>query len=444
MKKMMNSLYKRTAALLLAVAVACPALRAQEALSLSLEDCRQRALQQSEALQQAGNKLQQAQLDRKVATTAYLPKLAASATGTYVFPDMDMMGMKLRMRGMYMAGITLTQPLYAGGKIQTGQRLARIGEQAAQEQERMTRAEVISEAEQAYWTLIAVNSKVRMLEAYRNQMDSLYRQVGTTVQAGFATDDALLRIESERSEIGYQLQKAEGGANLCRLSLCRLLGLDSETPITPVDTVIQIAEPGSRSADVTLRPELHLLQQQADAAREQVKMTRADMLPTVGLVAGYTYYGNIKLKGSVATAGGTVPYTEEFRDGLGALMLSVQVPLFEWGANLKKVKKARLEVEHADLELQKNKRLLELEVQQALQNLDDGSRLIHSAGLALKRAEENLRVTRNRFAASMAVLTDLLDAESQKQQAESNLIEAKTQYKIYESDYRRAVGETAP
>ena len=70
----------------------------------------------------------------------------------------------------------------------------------------------------------------------------------------------------------------------------------------------------------------------AKAAHEQIQMKRAYMLPTVGLVAGYTYYGNIKMKGSVATANGAMPYTEEFRDGLGALMLSVQVPLFEWGA----------------------------------------------------------------------------------------------------------------
>ena len=211
----MNSIYlKKTALLLTAVLTFCPCLQAQEILSLSLDDCRKQALQQSETLQQAGNKLQQAELDQKIAAAAYLPKLDGSATGTYIFPDMDMMGMKLQMRGMYMAGISLTQPLYAGGKIRTGQRLARIGEQAAREQVRLTQAEVILEAENAYWTLIAVKSKVRMLEAYHAQMDSLYRQVETSVQAGFATDDALLRIESERSEISYQLQKARGGANL--------------------------------------------------------------------------------------------------------------------------------------------------------------------------------------------------------------------------------------
>ena len=91
-------------------------MTAQETLKLSLASCREMALSKSESLQQAELKCQQSDLDSKIASSAFLPKFEASATATYVFPDMDMMGMDLRMRGTYMAGITLTQPLYAGGR----------------------------------------------------------------------------------------------------------------------------------------------------------------------------------------------------------------------------------------------------------------------------------------------------------------------------------------
>ena len=101
----------------------------------------------SEELRKAENALKQAELDREIARTAFLPKLDASAVGAYMMPDMDMMGMELRMRGTYMAGINLSQPLYAGGKIATGRRLARIGEQVATEQYRMTRMDVLVEAD---------------------------------------------------------------------------------------------------------------------------------------------------------------------------------------------------------------------------------------------------------------------------------------------------------
>ena len=79
-------------------------------------------------------------------------------------------------------------------------------------------------------------------------------------------------------------------------------------------------------------------------------------------------------------------------------------------------------------------------MQQAIRNVQDGYELIRTAKKGLQQADENLRVMRNRYAASMTPLTDLLDAQSQWQQAESNLIEAQTQYKIYETEYLRATG----
>ena len=416
-------------------------IRAQETLKLSLSSCRDMALTQSESLKQAEHKYEQSRLDRKIANTAFLPKFDASATGTYVFPDIDMMGMGLRMRGMYMAGITLTQPLYAGGKILTGKKLSKLGESIAAEQKRMTMMDVLVEADNAYWTLIAVRQKVKMLDSYKEQMDSLYTQVKTAVDAGLATENELLRIEASRSDILYQMQKARNGEDLCRMSLCRITGVDAQTKLELTDTTICVKEPGLLAADINGRPELNLLKHQMDATQKQIQMSRADMLPTVGLVAGYAYYGNIKLNSMVDAGNGTmVPYSQEFRDGIGAVMLSVKIPIFQWGANLKKVKKAKLDFKNAELEFNKNSRLMNLEAQSALKNVYDGYQLIKTAETGLKQAEENLRVTNNKYNVSMSLLTDLLDAQSQWKQAKSNLIEAQTQYKIYETEYLRATG----
>lgn len=416
-------------------------VEAQPRLTLTLSECRSMALSRSEDLQQADNKLQQAALDRKIATTNYLPKFAGSATGAYMVPDFDMMGSELRMRGMYMAGITLTQPIYTGGKINTGKKLAQIGEDVAEEQRRMTRMDVLVEADNAYWTYIAVGRKVRMLERYCAQMDTLYRQVQTALAAGMATDNDLLRIEAKRSNIRYQLQKGVNGADLCRLSLCRIIGVSSETQIEPADTAIVVSESGNLTTDIADRPELNLLKSQIAANEQQIRMTRADMLPTVGLTAGYTYFGNVKLNSMVDAGGGMmVPYSQEFRDGIGVAMLAVQIPIFHWGEGRKKVRKAQFELQNAQLELQKNSRLISLEVQQAVRNFQDSYLLIRTAEDGLREAEENLRVMRNRYAVSMSPLTDLLDAQSQWQEAESNLIEAQAQYKIYETEYLRAIG----
>ncbi len=424
-----------------AVLLSSTAVRAQQPLPLTLAECRERALAHSEELQQADNRLEQARLDRRIASTAALPKIEGSATGAYVLPDIDMMGMEMRMRGTYMAGLTLTQPIYAGGKISAARRMARIGEEVAGEQQRMTRMDVLVEADNAYWTLVAVDRKVRMLESYAAQMDTLYTQTSAAFKAGMAIENDRLRVEAKRSEIHYQLQKARNGADLCRMSLCRVIGVGSDVHPVPTDTLFRLSAPGELSSELETRPELRMLERQVAVSEQQIRDARSAMLPTAGLSLGYTYYGNIKLQSMVDAGGGNyIPYTQEFRDGLGLAMVAVKVPIFHWGESRKKLRKARYELQNAQLDLQKNRRLMSLEVEQAIRNVEDGYRMIQTAELALQQAEENLRVMRNRYAAQMAPLTDLLDAQSQWQQAASNRIEAQTQYRIYETEYLRSTG----
>ena len=97
-------------------------------------------------------------------------------------------------------------------------------------------------------------------------------------------------------------------------------------------------------------------------------------------------------------------------------------------------------MESARLDLQKNQRLLSIEARQAVQNVTDGYRMVETAQLGCAQADENLRVMQNRYRNALCTLTDLLDAQSQWQQAQSNLIEAQTQYKLYETEYLRATG----
>lgn len=424
-----------------ALGMSCLVGWAQRPLPLTLAECRDRALAHSEELQQADTRLEQAHLDRKIASRAALPSIEGSVTGAYILPDLEMMGMDLRVRGAYMAGLSLTQPIYAGGKIAAARHMAQIGEKVADAQRIMTMMDVVAEVDNAYWTLIAVERKVRMLESYMAQMDTLYVQTSDAFESGMAIGNDLLRIEAKRSEIRYQVQKARNGAELCHMSLCRIVGAEGNIRIIPVDTLFMTTPPERLSMGLDARPELWMLEQQVAMTEQQIRQARSAMLPSAGLALSYTYYGNIKLNGLVDAGNGSFfPYSQEFRDGLGLAIVAVKIPIFHWGADRQKVRKAHYELQHAQLDLQKNERLMSLEVEQAIRNVEDGYRMIESATLGLRHADENLRVMRNRYAASMASLTDLLDAQSQWQQASSNLIEAQTQYQIYKTAYLRSTG----
>ena len=134
------------------------------------------------------------------------------------------------------------------------------------------------------------------------------------------------------------------------------------------------------------------------------------------------------------------PFTQKFDDGIGLVMASVSIPIFHWGEGLKKVKRAKLDLKSSQLDLQKNARLLDIEARQAALSLADSYALVETATLGDTQATENLRVMRSRYLAGMCSLTDLLDAQSQWQQARGNLIEARTQHKINETEYLCVTG----
>ena len=411
-----------------------------QTLSLSLQECRQMALGHNEQIKTASNAVDKARLDRQIAFAQYLPKVDGSITGIQM-KDLDIIGMSLQTRGTYLAGINVTLPLYAGGQLTAANRLAQIGQTVSEEQQRKIRMQVIADVDNAYYTLISVQSKIKMLEAYARQMQGLYEQVELSVKVELATENDLLRIATKQNEISYQLQKANNGEQLCQLALANLIGTDFEQTVIPTDTLLQSSFADNLSEDFSTRPDLILLQQQVKASELQVKRARANYLPTVALVGSYSHYDNLKLKGSFHNLDGTpLTVSHTFSGGNPYALLSVQVPIFHWGAEVKKVKKAKLDLNDSQLQLEQNERGMRIQVRQAVQNITDGQRMVETATIGQQQADENLRVMREKFDNQLCSMTDLLDAQSQWQQARSNLIEAQTQLKIYETEYLRVTG----
>ncbi len=412
-------------------------------LTLNVEKCRQMALESSEDVKKGNNALTQSVLDRKIAVSAFLPAIDASGSVLYMTPNMEMSGMEMIMKGTYMAGVMLTQPIYAGGKILTGKKMAEMGKDAAAEQLRMAKASVIYDADNAYWTYVAVLQKQEMMDVLAAQLDTLFSQIGVASSAGMATYADLLTVKAKRSEVEYQVRKVANGVALCKMALCRVVGVPFDTEIAVEDVAVpeEFTRMGTDNVSVSDRPEMRLLETSLEISRMQVRMTRGDYLPTLALVGGYCPFGNIKMKTMVDAGGGNyVPYTQKIGQDMGVAMLSLSIPIFKWGQGYNKVRKAKIDVDNAALDMQKNGRLMELQANQAAFNLSDSYNLIEAARDGKAQADENLRVTENRYHASMCPLSDYLDAQFQWQQARSNLIEAFTQSRIAETDYLMSVG----
>ena len=349
--------------------------------------------------------------------------------------------MEMQMRGVYMAGISLTQPIYTGGKIISGNKLAKIGRDVSDYQLEATRMDVIADADKSYWMYVAVLSKIEMINAYMVQLDSIYEYTQTAYELGLTTQLNVNRVESRRSELKYRLRQAESGATLCRMALCRIIGADENEPINPTEILDTMAKPEYRFLGIENRPELQMAQKNIEVKKLDAKMALADFLPTIGMQIGWNAFGNMKMTSYTPLQDGTLyPYTQtiDYRGFVGAI--SVSIPVFHWGEGYKKVKRAKIEIENASLTFDKNRKLMELQAHQSYSNYVDGYELIESATKALNEAQENLEAITEQYQVGLMTLTDLLEAQAQWHTSYSNLIEAKTQYKINEVDYLRASG----
>lgn len=412
------------------------------AIELSLSDCKMMALQTDEDMKIAENRLNQSSLDRGIAKTAFFPKFDINGGAFYLTPNATMgSAMEIQMRGVYMAGISLTQPIYTGGKIIAANKLAKVGHDVSEEQLKAIRMDVIAEAEKSYWLYIAVLSKIDMIDAYMTQLDSIYDYTKTAYELGLTTNLNVNRVESRRSQLIYQKKQAESGADLCRMALCRIIGISESEPITPTESLEYFLRPETTFLGIENRPELNLARKNIEAKKLDVKMVLSDFLPLVGLQIGWNAFGNLKMTTYTPLEDGSLyPFTQstDYRGFVGAV--SVSIPLFHWGEGYKKVKKAKIEVDNATLAFEKNRKLMELQARQTFNNYIDGYDLIESAIKAFNEAENNLNAITEQYEVGLMTLTDLLEAQAQWHTSYSNLIEAKTQYKINEIEYKRSVG----
>lgn len=440
---------------------------------LSQQKCRDMAIEYNQDMKIAQKTIDKANTDKKAMRALYLPSISANgmyaytssslsediymptfapdpttgqldpnvlmnpatgapvidANGNPIFNMYAYLPLELGISGAYLAGISLEQPIYAGGKIVTANKMASIGTEIASQNLEYQRYNTISEADQAYWLYVSVLEKVKLAQANVSMLDSIIIQVKNGVEVGMLHQNDILKIQVKRNDAALMLQKAQNGLELTRMSLCHVVGLPLQTAITPTDTSINCeVQVPQQSSDISLRPDYKLLTSQLRLQEQQIKLQRANYLPTVGIKAGYSFIGGIELSGfDIETNGFNV---------IG----SISIPIFNWGEGYQKIKSTTLKKEMQELEIEKNSQLMQMEIEQTRLNLQDALLRISLSEEALNLASENLRISRNNYELGNEVITDLLITQTQWQQASSELIEAKADFKLKQTLYLKATG----
>ncbi|NPA36243.1 MAG: TolC family protein [Chlorobi bacterium] len=348
---------------------------------------------------------------------------------SYAFmPDVNM---DISMNGVGIAGLTLEQPVYMGGKIRTASDMAKTGEALADENIRFNRAKVLSETDAAYWQYVRVKEKLEVAVKYRSLLEQLVKQLSDAYSTGMISRNDLLKAEVKKNEAGLMVQKAENGLELARMNLCRVTGLPYQTDIVVNDTlpVVPSAEVLTAQENIDNRPEYKMLEKNIELKEKEIKLVRSDYLPQVGVGASYSYIEGPQLN-DVRTS-----------DDAFSAMATVKIPIFGWGEGRNKVNSAKADYEISKLKMEDARELMELELAKARFNLKDAQSRVKMTQLSLKQAEENMRVSKNMYELGEETLTDYLEAQVQWQKAKSELIEAKAELKLSETEYLKAIGK---
>lgn len=438
---------KRTLITLLLTALAATAT-AQErpTVHLPLDSCTAWALQHQAALKNAAIEVEMAQETRRAALTKYFPTLymsafyfqakdplvdvKASENGDKIQVstridgfdgDLEEIVQKLLERVSFDARLQLfehgavvnavaMQPIFAGGRIVNGNRLAELGVQAAELKLAMTTDEVEMNTRQYYWRVVSLQTKTATVQQALQLLDTLEHDAVAAHNAGVIGRNDLLKVRLKKNEMLASEVQLKNGIELATMALCQYVGIPYEEGTEYTFDTIAIDRRLTDSPSLLTaagRKESQLLELGVEASRLQKAMALGEALPqvTVGATYGLNNLMDNGFKGN------------------GLMFATLTVPLTAWWETAHKVRKAELERQQAELKRDDLREQMELQNRQAWNEMNEAYTQTGIRQQAMDDAEDNLKEIRQYYQAGLQGVADLLEAQTLLTQARNEWVD---------------------
>jgi len=324
------------------------------------------------------------------------------------------------------AGVNAVQPVFAGGQIVNGNKLARVGEEAARLQLELSDNEVERQTEQYYWQLVSLQEKMKTIAAVDTLLGDIYKDVDVAVRAGLVMRNDLLQVQLRRNDIESQRVKLQNGISIVRLLLTQYCGLDNTdfTLVTDMKAIPPMIHPQDYGQALLSTPEYQLLGKQIEAAKLQKNIAVGQQLPTVAVGAGYNYHNLL-----------------DNNRTFGMIFATVSVPISDWWGGSHAIKRKKIEYQKAIDEQRDKAQLLQIRMQNAYNNVVEASQQLDIAQRSIEQSEENLRLHRNFYKAGTTKMSDLLEAQLLYQQSLDRRTDAYADLQNKILEYRQATGQ---
>ena len=310
--------------------------------------------------------------------------------------------------------LALAQPIFAGGRIVTGNKLASLGIEAAELQSDMKTRDVIENIESTYYLVTGLQEKVATVNAALALIDSLDRTVQAAFSNGLVTRADALQVQLKRNEMLANQQQLSSGIRLAKRLLCCQIGIEYSDSLTLIEESLGSIESLATLNTTSNRPEIRLLELSVEAEQLQRRLTLGETLPQLALM-GTAYYGNLIKNDPSANA-------------LAALTLSV--PLTAWWETSHKLRQHDIRIAEARMNQEYLNNMMSLEMEKSYSDMMDAAMLIKSDSAALDVARENYRLANLNYAAGVATLSDVLQAHTLLLQAQNAITDRRTTYVV--------------
>ncbi|TXF85680.1 TolC family protein [Neolewinella aurantiaca] len=327
--------------------------------------------------------------------------------------------------------LSVTQPVYAGGKIRMGEELSHMGVDVRKKQEMLFENEVLLETTRQYWQIVSLQEKEKTIERYEDLLNQLSIQVNDAYKAGLIIRNDIYKLELEQNELELNKSKLANGKHLALLQFAKTTGIPFDSSMFLVESVDGYESPehyklvGGEDYLNQLF-EVQLLEKSIQAQELQTKLKEADYLPTVAV-------------------GLNAFYLSQFEENTGGLnvfgFLSASVPISSHWSGKHDVREMVIKEKIAQNNLEDAKKLLKLRSEKSWFDLVEAHKQIEIIEERIIAANENLKVNQSSYESSLVNLSDLLEAKALQAQALDDLIEAKTKYNVAVAAYLQYTGK---
>ena len=329
--------------------------------------------------------------------------------------------------------VDFTQPLYQGGKIQYSIRKADLQKSVASLQTATDRADVKLSLLEQYMSLFSLYRQYNVLTRNIEESERRLKDIRQMKKEGLITNNDVLRSEMQLTNDRLSLTETENSIILVSQQLNILLGIDENRLLLPDTTLLYRAVALEQYDDYVTQacmndPAIRLLREQTEVARNDVRLAKAANLPNVSLYASNTLARPIS-RTMIDM------YNNNWNIGL-----SVSYPLSSLYKNNHKIKESKLAVTLSQNTEEQKIQQIKVNVRTAYLRHREALQQVEALKLSVKQAQENYRIMQNRYLSQLAILTDLLDANSVRLNAELQLTSARTRviYTYYQLE--RACG----